>query len=68
MSKLAKVDWLVVNDTPNRYSRTLNDAFGPYCNTHIEPMPEPKRRLWQDVAVYLAFVAAMILAAIVGQS
>ena len=42
--------------------------INPYMSGPVESMPEPKRRLWQDVAVYLAFVAAMILAAIVGQS
>lgn len=26
-----------------RYPRTLQEAFGPYTDGHIEPMPAPRR-------------------------
>lgn len=52
-----------MNPTTRRYSRSLSQAFGPYETGPVYPMPEPRRRYWQDLAVYaigLIAVSAII--------
>ena len=49
-----------------RYARTMAQ-INPYMSGPVHPMPEPKTRHWQDVALYLAGVLAVLVVAIVGQ-
>lgn len=45
-----------------KYSRTLEEAFGPGHRSSIwplHPMPEPRARLWQDVALWCCAVLAI---------
>ena len=44
-----------------KYSRTMAEAFGPYTNNVLEPMPEADTA--NDVALVLAAVAAVAVAA-----
>lgn len=46
-----------------RYPRTLVEAFGPYTDNVVHPMPEPRGRYAQDWAIYI--VACIALAVIV---
>lgn len=43
-----------------RYPRTLQEAFGPYASGPVHPMPEPRRRFWQDVALYVVALIAVL--------
>ena len=45
-----------------KYSRTMAEAFGPYTNNVLEPMPEAETVT--DVALVLAAVAAVAAAAL----
>lgn len=42
-----------------RYPRTLQQAFGPYTDNTLHPMPEPRARRRQDWVLYLVAVAAV---------
>ena len=43
-----------------RTHRTMESAFGPYASGPIHPMPEPRRRFWQDVALYVVVLIAIL--------
>jgi len=43
-----------------RFPRTLQEAFGPYASGPVHPMPEPRRRFWQDVALYVVALIAIL--------
>ena len=48
-----------------RYPRTLQQAFGPYTDSTLHPMREPRNRRRQDWALYVvAVVAAVVLGAV----
>ena len=49
------------NDTVRQYPRTLEQAFGPHCNKHID---DSQPLDWQDVLVYAASAAAAAASAI----
>lgn len=51
------------NDTHRQYPRSLQEAFGPYTDSNLEPMPdrpssvpEPLSRKLQDYAVFLCLL------------
>lgn len=44
-----------------RYPRTMAEAFGPYCDNHVEPMPEPKARRLQDAALYVIGLVVLVV-------
>jgi hypothetical protein len=47
-----------------RYPRTLQEAFGPYTSTKIEPMPGQARRplLWAVVMGMVTVIAVALVA------
>lgn len=45
---------------PRRYPRTLNEAFGPYCHQHLDPMENNLSWLLSDVAVVCIFLIVII--------
>lgn len=51
-----------MNTTTKRYSRTLNEAFGPYAEGRIYPPKDPLR--WKNRAASFTLVAAGIVAEI----
>ena len=42
-----------------KYSRTMQEAFGPYTSNQLEPVPDDENVM--DVALVLACVAAVAL-------
>ena len=48
-----------LNDTHNRYPRTMQEAFGPYTNQQLTPMATPTETRLVDVVVYLVSIAAL---------
>ena len=50
-----------------RIARSMSD-INPYMSGPVHPMPEPKTRHWQDAALYLIGVVAVLVVAMVGQS
>lgn len=44
-----------------RAARTMQSAFGPYTNHYLHPMREPRRRMWQDVAIYIVALLAVLV-------
>ena len=48
-----------------RYPRTMKQAFGPYTDNRLHPMPEPKRsHEAADIALYIvALIALQVVAA-----
>jgi hypothetical protein len=54
-----------MTDTPRKYPRTLQEAFGPYANgsqLHIEPEPMPKP---DRIVVITCLIAALALVGMV---
>lgn len=48
-----------------RYPRTMTEAFGPYTSNELHPMPEPRARRAQDLALYICSALALaVLAAL----
>lgn len=47
-----------INDTHRGYPRTLVEAFGPHCCTHITDPDQPD---WQDGVVYAGVLIAALL-------
>lgn len=62
-------DHEVINDTSNRYPRTLQEAFGPYTSSQLHSIPDnPKEslsRALQDLAICIIGVAAIIIIVLV---
>lgn len=47
---------------PRRYPRTLQEAFGPYTDSRLEPLREPRSYKWADWALYIiALITPLII-------
>lgn len=45
-----------------RYPRTMQQAFGPYTDNRLHPMPEPKRsHEAADIALYIVALIALLV-------
>ena len=44
-----------------RTPRTMKSAFGHHTNHYLHPMREPRRRMWQDVALYIVALLAVLV-------
>ena len=50
----------MINDTTKRFSRSLNEAFGPHTSNRIDS-DEPKTPAHEIVLYVVCFVAAILL-------
>lgn len=48
-----------------RYPRTLQQAFGPYTDSKLHPMREPRTRHAQDWLLYAVAVVAVVVVGVV---
>jgi hypothetical protein len=44
----------------------MAEAFGPYTSHNLQPMPEPRRRIWQDIALVIAGILAVVVIFTIG--
>lgn len=45
-----------------RFPRTMQDAFGPYTDNRLHPMPEPKpKHDAADIALYIVAMIAVLV-------
>ena len=51
-------------NTTKRYSRTMQEAFGPYTSNRIDSPPEPMHPI-DKVVVTASVIAAIVLIALV---
>ena len=46
--------------TTRKYPRTLQQAFGPYADNRLHPMPDTRPMDWQDTIVIAGCIFAVL--------